>query len=107
MPGARDGAPGSGGRGTRAAARGPGGGGGGTPICGGGGGGYSGGAGTSANTGTAADGGGGGGSYIISTATNVATSNGTFENISTFNGSAITNLNAYNSGGGYIKITAV
>lgn len=82
-----------------------GGGGGGTPICGGGGGGYSGGAGTSANTGTQTEGGGGGGSYIISTATNVATSNGTFEKLSTFNGNSITNLNSYNSGGGYIIIT--
>ena len=32
---------------------------------------------------------------------------GTFENISTFNGSSITNIGSYNTGGGYIKITAI
>ena len=84
-----------------------GGGGGGSPINGGGGGGYSGGAGTSGTNGTSADGAGGGGSFIIATATNVATSNGTFENINTFNGAAIANLGTYNSGGGYIKITFI
>ena len=84
-----------------------GGGGGGSPINGGGGGGYSGGAGTSGTNGTSADGAGGGGSFIIATATNVATSNGTFENINTFNGVAIANLSTYNSGGGYIKITFI
>jgi hypothetical protein len=84
-----------------------GGGGGSSPINGAGGGGYSGGAGTSGTNGTSSDGAGGGGSFIIATATNVATSNGTFEKISTFNGAAITNLGTYNSGGGYIKITFI
>jgi hypothetical protein len=37
-----------------------------------------------------------GGSYIISTATNVATSTGLYDGSSTFNGSTITNLNAFN-----------
>ena len=33
------------------------------------------------------------------------TINGLYENLSTFSGSAITNIDAYNSGSGYIKIT--
>ena len=60
----------------------------------------------------------GGGSYIISGATTVATSDGQYDGSSSFNGSAITNLNTYNTsaltgignfvaGQGYIKITAV
>jgi hypothetical protein len=82
-----------------------GGGGGGTPIAGGGGGGYSGGGGGYRTTSTAADGGGGGGSFVGLGVTTLATSNGLYENLSTFSGSAITNLNAFNSGSGYIKIT--
>jgi hypothetical protein len=82
-----------------------GGGGGGTPIAGGGGGGYSGGAGSYRNAGTAADGAGGGGSYIISTADTIATSDGNYNGLNTFNGNSITNLNSYNSGSGYIRIT--
>lgn len=92
---------------AQATAGGFGGGGGGTPIAGGGGGGYSGGAGSYRNLGTAADGGGGGGSFIAIGVTSVSTSNGLYENLSDFSGSAITNLNAYNSGSGYIKITKV
>ena len=51
--------------------------------------------------------GGGGGSYIQSGITNVATSNGLYETLSDFSGSAITNLNQYNSGSGYVKITKI
>lgn len=51
--------------------------------------------------------GGGGGSYIQSGITNVATSNGLYEASSSFSGSAITNLNQYNSGSGYVKITKI
>lgn len=70
-----------------------------------GGGGYSGGgAGTNAtNSGF----GGGGGSYIDSQATNVATSDGKYENSTNFNGSAIQNLGTYNQNNGYIKITRI
>ncbi len=82
-----------------------GGGGGGGPIAGGGGGGYAGGAGTYATTSPVADGGGGGSSYIISTATTISTSDGNYGGLSTFSGSVITNLNSYNSGSGYIRIT--
>jgi len=49
--------------------------------------------------------GGGGGSFIISTATNVQTSNGLFQSTNTFNGASITNLNSYNSGHGKVIIT--
>jgi hypothetical protein len=84
-----------------------GGGGGGTPITAGGGGGYSGGAGSYRNLGTAADGGGGGGSFVGVGVTSLATSNGLYQNSSDFSGSAITNLNAFNSGSGYIKITKI
>lgn len=82
-----------------------GGGGGGTPICGGGGGGYSGGAGSWGPSQPTSDGGGGGGSFISSSAINISTSNGQYENLSTFEGNAITNLGAYNTGSGYITIT--
>lgn len=51
--------------------------------------------------------GGGGGSYIQSGITDVATSNGLYETLSNFSGSAITNLNLYNSGSGYVKITKI
>jgi hypothetical protein len=74
-------------------------------IDGGGGGGYSGGGGGYAPVNTAADGGGGGGSFVVSYASSVATSNGLYDGSSSFSGSAITNLNTYNSGSGYIKIT--
>lgn len=82
-----------------------GGGGGNGIITGGGGGGYSGGGGSYAAAGPASDGGGGGGSYIYTTATNVATSDGKYEGLTTFSGSAITNLNTYNNKLGYVTIT--
>ena len=82
-----------------------GGGGGNGIIDGGGGGGYSGGGGGYATVNTAADGGGGGGSYVYSLATNVATSDGNYDGVSTFSGSSVTNLNSYNNGSGYILIT--
>lgn len=84
-----------------------GGGGGASPIASGGGGGYSGGAGTFNTTGTAIDAGGGGGSYIDGNATSIATSDGFYNNINTFNGSSISNLAAFNYGHGYITITKV
>jgi hypothetical protein len=82
-----------------------GGGGGGTPIAGGGGGGYAGGGGSWGSSQPASDGGGGGSSYIISTATTITTSDGNYAGLNTFSGSSITNLNSYNSGSGYIRIT--
>jgi hypothetical protein len=89
----------------QATAGGFGGGGGGTPIAGAGGGGYSGGAGSYRTTSTATDGGGGGGSFAGLGVTALATSNGLYQNLSTFSGSVITNLNSFNSGSGYIRIT--
>lgn len=82
-----------------------GGGGGGSPIAGGGGGGYAGGGGSYASTTTSSDGAGGGASYILSTITTIATSDGNYGGLTTFSGSSITNLNSYNSGSGYIRIT--
>jgi hypothetical protein len=61
-------------------------------IGGGGGGGYGGGGATSS-----CQAGGGGGSFIIFSATNIATSNGLYNGSSTFNGQSITNLNSWNS----------
>lgn len=92
---------------AQATAGGFGGGGGGTPIAGGGGGGYSGGAGSYRVGNPQSDGGGGGGSFVNSLVTSLSTSNGLYDNSSSFSGSAITNLNAYNSGSGYIKITLI
>jgi hypothetical protein len=74
-------------------------------IVGGGGGGYSGGGGAWGNSSPQSDGGGGGGSYVAPTVISLATSNGLYDGLSTFSGSSITNLNTYNSGMGYIKIT--
>jgi hypothetical protein len=71
----------------------------------GGAGGYSGGGG--ARSLTSGHAGGGGGSFIITTATNVATSTGTFDGSSTFAGSAITNLAAYNTGEGSVAVSLV
>ncbi len=71
----------------------------------GGGGGYSGGAGArNTNFGSV---GGGGGSYITPTAASVATSNGTYDGLSVFNGNAITNLASYNTGEGTVGVTLV
>ena len=92
---------------NQATAGGFGGAGGGSPIAGGGGGGYSGGAGSYRATSTTSDGGGGGGSFVGVGVISLATSNGLYQNLSNFSGSAITNLNAYNSGSGYIKITRI
>lgn len=76
-------------------------------ISAGGGGGYSGGGGGWANGTPQSDGGGGGGSFITASATNVATSNGLYDALSNFSGSAITNLSLYNDAPGYIKITFI
>ena len=90
---------------TQAGDGGFGGAGGGSPICGGGGGGYSGGGGSYRNANPRSDGGGGGGSYIIPEMTNVATTNGRYNNEPDFNGEPIVNLNSYNSGNGYVSVT--
>jgi hypothetical protein len=71
----------------------------------GGGGGYSGGGG--ARSTTANHSGGGGGSFIAATATNVATSTGRFDGVLTFNGSAIGNVGAYNTGEGSVAVALV
>jgi hypothetical protein len=71
----------------------------------GGGGGYSGGAGARINQSNR--GGGGGGSFLVSTATNVGTSNGSFEGINTFNSASVTNLNSWNTGEGSVGVTLV
>ena len=74
----------------------------------GGAGGYSGGSGSQTNTTTYT--GGGGGSYISSLVTDVATSDGTYEELSIFpaiNGDPITNLNSYNYGDGSVAVTLV
>lgn len=68
-------------------------------------GGYSGGAG--ARSTAAQTVGGGGGSYVITTATNLATSTGLYDGTATFNGSAITNLASYNTGEGQVAVTLV
>ena len=72
----------------------------------GGAGGYSGGAGARTSS-TADNVGGGGGSFIATVVTNVGTSDGTYESISTFGGSAITNLNSYNIGDGAVIVTVI
>ena len=72
---------------------------------GGAGGGYSGGGGASSSA--SQQRGGGGGSFIFATATNVATSTGTFEGIGTFNGSAITNLNTFQNNNGEATIELI
>lgn len=71
----------------------------------GGGGGYSGGAGARTTTGQRV--GGGGGSFVTPTATNVATSNGTYETLTVFNNQNITNLNSYNTEEGTVQVTLV
>ena len=71
----------------------------------GGGGGYSGGAGARTRSGSRS--GGGGGSYIIPSATNIATSDGTYNTLASFVGSAITDLASYNDGDGEIGLTLV
>jgi Secretion system C-terminal sorting domain/Glycine rich protein len=66
------------------------------------GGGYSGGNGGST---VSWQGGAGGGSYIVSTANNVSTSDGNYENVSSFNGTSIINLANYNPHNGYATIS--
>lgn len=74
-------------------------------INGGAGGGYSGGGISGISTNVYVSGAGGGGSYIISSATQISTSDGNYEGSTTFNGSAITNLSSYNTGAGAVVIT--
>jgi hypothetical protein len=73
---------------------------------GGGGGGYSGGPGGYTSGGGNINSGIGGGSFMISSATNVGTSDGQYEGISTFNGVAIANI-GYRDGAGYVQITRI
>ena len=72
---------------------------------GGGGGGYSGGHGGQTSLGGSYLAGIGGGSYIDSSATAVATSDGVYNTSGTFNGSSVTNIGSFNNSNGYIKIT--
>lgn len=71
----------------------------------GGAGGFSGGAGARAFSGNRR--GGAGGSFITVSATDVATSDGQFEDSGTFNDVAITNLDSYNTGNGEVTVTLV
>jgi hypothetical protein len=71
----------------------------------GGAGGYSGGAGARTTSSNYA--GGGGGSFITPTATDVATSTGTFEDLGTFGGVAIENIGAYHTGDGRVVVELV
>lgn len=73
----------------------------------GGGGGYSGGIGGTTISGGGYLSGTGGGSYIIPSATSVATSDGNYDGNSSFNGNAITNIGSFNNGAGYISITLI
>jgi hypothetical protein len=73
-------------------------------INGGGGGGYSGG-GISGNVNIYEAQAGGGGSFVITSATNISTSDGNYNGIATFNGNPITNLSSYNIGSGTVVIT--
>jgi hypothetical protein len=74
---------------------------------GGGGGGYSGGHGGQTSLGGSFTSGIGGGSYIDSTATAVATSDGVYNTSATFNGLSVTNIASFNNSNGYIKITFI
>jgi len=71
----------------------------------GGAGGYSGGGGTKSTVTNQA--GGGGGSFIISSATDVATSTGSFDGLPTFSGASIENLDSFNTGEGSVVLTLV
>lgn len=71
----------------------------------GGAGGYSGGAG--ARIAASNYSGGGGGSYIIPSAVNVATSDGTYEDLSTLSGNPIANIDQYHTGDGQVSMTLV
>jgi hypothetical protein len=74
---------------------------------GGGGGGYSGGLGGQTSMGGSYLSGIGGGSFIINTATSIATSDGKFDDSTVFNGSNISNIGTFNDYEGYIKITFI
>jgi hypothetical protein len=71
----------------------------------GGGGGYSGGGGAKSTVQNQS--GGGGGSFIIESATAVATSTGQFDGGTIFNGADIVNLNSFNTGEGSVIMTLV
>ena len=71
----------------------------------GGAGGYSGGGG--ARTTNNNQSGGGGGSFITTEASTISTSNGLYNTSSSFNGVAITNLNAYNTGNGTVIMSLI
>jgi hypothetical protein len=71
----------------------------------GGGGGFSGGSGARSTVANQA--GGGGGSFVATTVQNLATSNGSYNNSTNFNGQQITNLNSYNTGEGSVVMTIV
>lgn len=73
----------------------------------GGGGGYSGGHGGQTSYGGSYQDGVGGGSFIISSATNISTSDGYYDGSTTFNSSTISNLNSFNQNSGYIKVTFI
>jgi hypothetical protein len=74
---------------------------------GGGGGGYSGGHGGQTRVGGTFNDGIGGGSFIDSSATNVATNTGTYDDLSTFNGVTIINNGLFNTLKGSITITRI
>jgi len=69
------------------------------------GGGFSGGNG--GNRGQGRMGGGGGGSFVNSTAVNLATSDGQYSNLGTFNGQPIQNLSSYNATHGSVSISLI
>ncbi len=50
---------------------------------------------------------GGGGSFVVAGATNVATSDGSYDGATTFEGAAIENLAAWNGGAGQVVIDLV
>ena len=74
---------------------------------GGGGGGYTGGPGGQTSLGGSITSGIGGGSFVATSATTVATSDGNYDDSSTFAGLPITNLGSYNYGSGYIIVTFI
>jgi hypothetical protein len=82
-----------------------GGGGGNGIISAGAGGGYSGGGTGFSNGNTQSDGGGGGGSYISGSISYIGTSDGNYNSSTTFEGYTVENLNTYNTGSGYVKVT--
>ena len=71
----------------------------------GGGGGYSGGSGARSTVANQA--GGGGGSFVATTVQNLATSDGSYNNSTNFNGEQITDLDSYNTGEGEVVMEIV